>query len=92
MAANAGADLFNSIKAAKDFNITPGQTIVPLVGATTETHALGAAASQGMILVEPLLQCEGDHSRQRGLPAARHHAPPRRRAVRPKVRRAITGV
>ena len=51
--ANAGADLLNSIKAAKDFNITPGQTIVPLVGTITEVNALGAAATQGMFLVEP---------------------------------------
>jgi branched-chain amino acid transport system substrate-binding protein len=51
--ANAGADLLNSIKAAKDFNITPGQTIVPLVGTITEVNALGATATQGMILVEP---------------------------------------
>jgi branched-chain amino acid transport system substrate-binding protein len=51
--ANAGADLLNSIKAAKDFNITPGQTIVPLVGTITEVNALGAAATQGMYMVEP---------------------------------------
>jgi branched-chain amino acid transport system substrate-binding protein len=51
--ANAGADLLNSIKAAKDFNITPGQTIVPLVGTITEVNALGGAATQGMLLVEP---------------------------------------
>src|SRR3954471_23481266 len=51
--ANAGADLPNSIKAAKDFNITPGQPIVPLVGTTPEVKALGAAATQGMYMVEP---------------------------------------
>jgi branched-chain amino acid transport system substrate-binding protein len=64
MAANAGADLLNSIKAAKDFNITLGQTIVPLVGTITEIHALGAAASQGMILVEPFYWNLDDLSRQ----------------------------
>jgi branched-chain amino acid transport system substrate-binding protein len=62
--ANAGADLLNSIKAAKDFNITPGQTIVPLVGTITEIHTLGAAASQGMILVEPFYWNLDDLSRQ----------------------------
>lgn len=62
--ANAGADLLNSIKAAKDFNITPGQTIVPLVGTITEVHALGAAATQGMILVEPFYWDLDDASRQ----------------------------
>src|SRR6266702_3992274 len=62
--ANAGADLLNSIKAAKDFNITPGQAIVPLVGTITEVHALGAAATQGMFLVEPFYWNLDDLSRQ----------------------------
>lgn len=62
--ANAGADLLNSIKAAKDFNITPAQTIVPLVGTITEVNALGAAAAQGMILVEPFYWDLDDKSRQ----------------------------
>jgi branched-chain amino acid transport system substrate-binding protein len=62
--ANAGADLLNSIKAAKDFNVTPGQTIVPLVGTITEVNALGAAATQGMILVEPFYWDLDDLSRQ----------------------------
>ena len=61
--ANAGADLLNSIKAAKDFNITPGQTIVPLVGTITEVNALGAAATQGMFLVEPFYWDLDDVSR-----------------------------
>jgi branched-chain amino acid transport system substrate-binding protein len=61
--ANAGADLLNSIKAAKDFNITPGQTIVPLVGTITEINALGAAATQGMLLVEPFYWDLDDLSR-----------------------------
>ena len=62
--ANAGADLLNSIKAAKDFNITPGQVIVPLVGTITEVNALGAAATQGMYLVEPFYWDLDDLSRQ----------------------------
>jgi branched-chain amino acid transport system substrate-binding protein len=62
--ANAGADLLNSIKAAKDFNVTPAQTIVPLVGTITEVNALGAAATQGMILVEPFYWDLDDLSRQ----------------------------
>jgi branched-chain amino acid transport system substrate-binding protein len=62
--ANAGADLLNSIKAAKDFNVTPGQAIVPLVGTITEVHALGAAATQGMFLVEPFYWNLDDLSRQ----------------------------
>jgi branched-chain amino acid transport system substrate-binding protein len=62
--ANAGADLLNSIKAAKEFNITPGQAIVPLVGTITEVNALGAAATQGMYLVEPFYWDLDDLSRQ----------------------------
>jgi branched-chain amino acid transport system substrate-binding protein len=62
--ANAGADLLNSIKAAKDFNVTPGQTIVPLVGTISEVNALGAAATQGMFLVEPFYWDLDDLSRQ----------------------------
>ncbi|HXI06127.1 MAG: ABC transporter substrate-binding protein [Bradyrhizobium sp.] len=61
--ANAGADLLNSIKASRDFNITPGQTIVPLVGTITEVNALGAAATQGMFLVEPFYWDLDDLSR-----------------------------
>jgi branched-chain amino acid transport system substrate-binding protein len=62
--ANAGADLLSSIKQAKDFNITEGQTIVPLVGTITEINALGAATTQGMILVEPFYWDLDDLSRQ----------------------------
>jgi branched-chain amino acid transport system substrate-binding protein len=62
--ANAGADLLNSIKQAKDFNITANQTIVPLVGTITEINALGAATTQGMILVEPFYWDLDDLSRQ----------------------------
>jgi branched-chain amino acid transport system substrate-binding protein len=62
--ANAGADLLNAIKASKDFNISPGQSIVPLVGTITEVNALGADAAQGMILVEPFYWDLDDKSRQ----------------------------
>lgn len=62
--ANAGTDLLNAIKAAKDFNISPAQTIVPLVGTITEVHALGPEATQGMLLVEPFYWDLDDASRQ----------------------------
>jgi branched-chain amino acid transport system substrate-binding protein len=62
--ANAGADLLNSIIAAKDFNISPGQTIVPLVGTITEVNALGPKTTPGMILVEPFYWDFDDLSRQ----------------------------
>lgn len=51
--ANAGADLHNAVKAAKDFNISPAQTLVPLVGTISDVRTLGAETTQGMILVEP---------------------------------------
>jgi branched-chain amino acid transport system substrate-binding protein len=62
--ANAGADLLNAIKASKDFNISPAQNIVPLVGTITEVNALGAEAAQGMILVEPFYWDLDEKSRQ----------------------------
>jgi branched-chain amino acid transport system substrate-binding protein len=62
--ANAGADLLNSIIAAKDFNISPGQIVVPLVGTITEVNALGPKTTQGMILVEPFYWDLDDLSRQ----------------------------
>lgn len=62
--ANAGADLLNAIKASKDFNITPAQTLVPLVGTITEVNALGSEAAQGMLLVEPFYWDLDDASRQ----------------------------
>lgn len=61
--ANAGSDLLNAIKAAKEFNISSSQTIVPLVGTITEVNALGAEAAQGMILVEPFYWDIDDASR-----------------------------
>src|SRR5260370_28552616 len=51
--ANAGADLLNSIKAAKDFNITPGQTIVPLAGNLTDVNTHAAPTADGMNTVAP---------------------------------------
>ena len=62
--ASAGTDMLNAIKAAKDFNVSPAQTIVPLVGTITEVNALGAAATQGMLLVEPFYWDLDDASRQ----------------------------
>lgn len=53
-----------TFSAAKDFNVTPAQTIVPLVGTITEVNALGAAAAQGMILVEPFYWDLDDRSHQ----------------------------
>lgn len=51
--ANAGGDMLNSLKAAKDFQVTPGQKVVPIIGTITEVHALGPKATEGMLMVEP---------------------------------------
>ena len=62
--ANADADLLNSIKSAKEFNITPDQAIVPLAETIAEINTLGATATQGIILVEPFYWDLDDLSRQ----------------------------
>lgn len=50
--ANAGGDLINAVKAAREFGLTPKQTVVPLSGSLTDVHAIGLAAAQGMIVTE----------------------------------------
>ncbi len=59
--ANAGGDLINSVKAARDFGIT--QTLAPLAASLTDVHAIGLDAAQGMILVEGFYWNRDDESR-----------------------------
>jgi len=61
--ANAGGDLLNSIKAANDFAVSPGQRLVPIIGTITEVHALGPKATQGMLLLEPFYWNQSEASR-----------------------------
>ncbi len=51
--ANAGADLYNAVKAASEFGVMETQAIVPLVGTIIDVHSLGADLANGMYLVEP---------------------------------------
>jgi branched-chain amino acid transport system substrate-binding protein len=46
--ANAGADTVNSIKQAKEFGITPKQTLAGLLVFISEVHALGLETAQGL--------------------------------------------
>lgn len=62
--ANAGTDLHNAIKAANEFGIVPGQTVVPLVGTIIDVHALGPALTQGMYMVEPFYWNIDDKTRE----------------------------
>jgi len=48
--ANAGADTTNAIKQAKEFGITPTQTLAGLLVFLTDIRALGLETAQGMML------------------------------------------
>ncbi|WP_018988414.1 ABC transporter substrate-binding protein [Aromatoleum toluclasticum] len=48
--ANAGADTINSIKQAKEFGITPKQSLAGLLMFISDVHSLGLDATQGMYL------------------------------------------
>lgn len=61
--ANAGGDLINSVKAAKDFGITQKQTIAPMAATLMDVHAIGLVASQGLMLVEGFYWDRNDESR-----------------------------
>jgi branched-chain amino acid transport system substrate-binding protein len=50
--ANAGGDTINSIKAAKEFGITPGMKIAGLLVFINDVHTLGLDATQGMYLTD----------------------------------------
>ena len=50
--ANAGGDTINSIKAANEFGITKGQTLVGLLTTVVDIHALGLQTTQGMMFTE----------------------------------------
>ncbi len=48
--ANAGADTTNAIKQAREFGITPNQTLAGLLVFLTDVHSLGLETAQGMQL------------------------------------------
>jgi branched-chain amino acid transport system substrate-binding protein len=48
--ANAGADTVNSIKQAKEFGVTPKQSLAGLLVFISDVHSLGLETAQGMYL------------------------------------------
>ncbi|HEY6104692.1 MAG TPA: ABC transporter substrate-binding protein, partial [Anaeromyxobacteraceae bacterium] len=50
--ANAGGDTINTVKQAKEFGITPKQTLAGLLVFITDVHALGLANAKGLYLTE----------------------------------------
>jgi branched-chain amino acid transport system substrate-binding protein len=50
--ANAGGDLINSVKAAREFGITKTMKLAGLLVFITDVHSLGLAATQGMLLTD----------------------------------------
>lgn len=61
--ANAGGDLINAVKAAKEFGISKQQLLAPLAGAMVDIHAIGLDAAQGTQLVEGFYWDRNDESR-----------------------------
>ncbi|HSD38855.1 MAG TPA: ABC transporter substrate-binding protein [Rhodocyclaceae bacterium] len=50
--ANAGGDLINSVKAAREFGITKNMKLAGLLVFITDIHSLGLPATQGMLLTD----------------------------------------
>jgi branched-chain amino acid transport system substrate-binding protein len=50
--ANAGGDLINSVKAAREFGITKSMKLAGLLVFITDVHSLGLQATQGMLLTD----------------------------------------
>ncbi len=50
--ANAGGDTVNTVKQAKEFGVTPKQTLAGLLVFITEVHALGLATARGLYMTE----------------------------------------
>jgi len=50
--ANAGGDTVNTVKQAKEFGVTPKQTLAGLLVFITEVHALGLGTARGLYLTE----------------------------------------
>ncbi|MCK1661450.1 ABC transporter substrate-binding protein [Bradyrhizobium sp. 151] len=59
--ANAGGDLINAVKAAREFGVS--QTLAPMAATLMDVHAIGLEAAQGMVLVEGFYWNRNDESR-----------------------------
>ncbi len=62
--ANAGGDLINAVKAAKEFGVSKTQAIAPMAGTVMDVYAIGLDAAQGMFLVEGFYWNRNDESRE----------------------------
>jgi len=62
--ANAGGDLINAVKTAREFGVSKTQTLAPMAGTMTDVHAMGLDAAQGMMLVEGFYWNRNEESRQ----------------------------
>jgi len=61
--ANAGADTINSIKQAKEFGITPKQSLAGLLMFISDVHSLGLEATAGMYLTTGFYWDRNDETR-----------------------------
>ena len=62
--ANAGGDTVNTVKQAKEFGITPKQTLAGLLVFITEVHALGLETAKGLYLTESFYWDLNDDTRK----------------------------
>ncbi|HYQ81986.1 MAG TPA: ABC transporter substrate-binding protein [Anaeromyxobacteraceae bacterium] len=62
--ANAGLDTVNCVKQAKEFGITPKQTLAGLLVFITDVHALGLANAKGLYLTESFYWDLNDDTRK----------------------------
>ena len=62
--ANAGGDFINSVKAAREFGVTPGMNLAGLLVFINDIHALGLDATQGMYLTSGWYWDMDDESRK----------------------------
>jgi len=62
--ANAGGDTINTVKQAKEFGITPKQSLAGLLVFISEVHALGLATARGLYLTEAFYWDLNDDTRK----------------------------
>ncbi|NYT64717.1 ABC transporter substrate-binding protein [Alcaligenaceae bacterium] len=62
--ANAGSDLLNSIKAARDFGLTDSMRMAAFVMYVNNIHGMGLEDAQGLLLSEPWYWDQSDESRE----------------------------
>jgi branched-chain amino acid transport system substrate-binding protein len=61
---NAGGDTVNTVKQAKEFGVTPKQSLAGLLVFITEVHALGLATAKGLYLTESFYWDLNDETRK----------------------------